>query len=325
VHFRIVAPWDERDVSGQLPFGSGNFHMIGVGLILAGVLFGSVVAWRNLRARRGDRQGAWRVAAVLFFAAIASHVFVAEHEVAFLHELHILAAGCAYALLMAASFWLVYIAIEPFIRRRWPQGLISWTRLLAGKWRDPMVGRDVLAGIASGVLHVLIAAATPDLRALFKGEPVVSGAHGSVFLLDAVLLPMSTLANSVQVGAVQGMTAAVLVMLVLIVLRKRALIGPGFFVVFFGLYLFASTDPAILPIFAALSALLAFTIVRFGLLGMAASTATFAALFSSPMPDTAAWYTLRALIPTIAFVALAIWAFRTSLGGQRAFAGSLDE
>ena len=29
-------------------------------------------------------------------------------------------------------FWILYIAIEPFVRRRWPQILVSWTRLLSG-------------------------------------------------------------------------------------------------------------------------------------------------------------------------------------------------
>jgi hypothetical protein len=32
------------------------------------------------------------------------------------------------------------------VRRRWPATLVSWSRLLAGRFRDPLVGRDVLAG-----------------------------------------------------------------------------------------------------------------------------------------------------------------------------------
>src|SRR5204863_4868336 len=34
----------------------------------------------------------------------------------------------------------------------WPEMLISWTRLLAGRFSDPMVGRDVLAGAAAASL-----------------------------------------------------------------------------------------------------------------------------------------------------------------------------
>jgi hypothetical protein len=38
------------------------------------------------------------------------------------------------------------MAIEPWVRRRWPKSILG--RLLAGSWRDPVVGRDVLLGVA---------------------------------------------------------------------------------------------------------------------------------------------------------------------------------
>jgi len=43
------------------------------------------------------------------------------------------------------------MALEPYLRRRWPQSLISWTRLLAGDMRDPLVAGHILVGIALGV------------------------------------------------------------------------------------------------------------------------------------------------------------------------------
>ena len=46
---------------------------------------------------------------------------------------------------------LVYLALEPIIRRRAPEVLISSTRLLAGRRWDPRVGRDLLAGLVLGV------------------------------------------------------------------------------------------------------------------------------------------------------------------------------
>ena len=53
---------------------------------------------------------------------------------------------------LAALLWVLYIALEPFVRRRWPQILVSWTRLLSGEWRDPLVACNVLVGCAFGVL-----------------------------------------------------------------------------------------------------------------------------------------------------------------------------
>ena len=38
------------------------------------------------------------------------------------------------------------------MRRYWPAGMISWSRLIAGDWRDPLVGWHVLAGVACGVV-----------------------------------------------------------------------------------------------------------------------------------------------------------------------------
>ena len=43
--------------------------------------------------------------------------------------------------------WLLYVAIEPFIRKLHPNSLVSWSRLLAGRVSDPAVGRDVLFGV----------------------------------------------------------------------------------------------------------------------------------------------------------------------------------
>ena len=45
-----------------------------------------------------------------------------------------------------AFLWLFYIALEPDLRQRWPHRIISWSRLLAGRWHDPLVGRDLLIG-----------------------------------------------------------------------------------------------------------------------------------------------------------------------------------
>ena len=49
--------------------------------------------------------------------------------------------------------WLDYLALEPFVRRRWPEAMISWTRLLGGRFADPLVARDILIGCAAGCAH----------------------------------------------------------------------------------------------------------------------------------------------------------------------------
>ena len=52
--------------------------------------------------------------------------------------------------------WMLYLAIEPWIRRRWPHAIISWSRLISGQLRDPLVGRDILLGVTFGAVWILI-------------------------------------------------------------------------------------------------------------------------------------------------------------------------
>jgi hypothetical protein len=58
-------------------------------------------------------------------------------------------------------------------------------------------------------------------------------------------------------------------------------------------------------------------------MSMIAAQAVFDGLFHFVMPDALDWYTLRAILPTLFFVALAVWAFRTSLGHHKPFGTSL--
>src|SRR5262249_49563192 len=62
-----------------------------------------------------------------------------------------LVMGLGKAAYTAGLMWVLYLALEPLVRRRWPQVIISWSRLLAGRFRDAEVGAHVLIGTAVGV------------------------------------------------------------------------------------------------------------------------------------------------------------------------------
>ena len=47
--------------------------------------------------------------------------------------------------------WTMYLTLEPIVWRHWPRTIISWTSVLTGRVRDPIVGRDVLFGAAFGM------------------------------------------------------------------------------------------------------------------------------------------------------------------------------
>ena len=78
-----------------------------------------------------------------------------------------------------------------------------------------------------------------------------------------------------------------------------------------------------MPAFLLIAGIYTLVPARYGLLAAAAMHMAFVAALAAPLPDAFAWYTLRGLTPLLLVLALAIWAFLTSLGGQRAFAANL--
>jgi serine/threonine-protein kinase len=73
-------------------------------------------------------------------------------------------------LVAAAILFLVYLALEPAVRARWPHSIVTWNRVLAGRWRDPQVASDVLIGAAVGTGHVHVLQA--GLHADPNAQPV---------------------------------------------------------------------------------------------------------------------------------------------------------
>ena len=124
-------------------------NLVGIALAALALFGGLVYARRNLRLGRGDRRGAYRLA-VFVTAMLAISWLLDEHHLADAHEWYLVVTFAGRALVLAGIVWWTYVAFEPFVRRHWPRQLISWNRVLAGVVRDPLVGRDVLIGLAAG-------------------------------------------------------------------------------------------------------------------------------------------------------------------------------
>ena len=69
---------------------------------------------------------------------------------------------------------ILYIALEPYVRRRSPEQLISWARLVAGQPNDPLVGHHVFVGLVLGVAHALLALSGPFVVNAMRGEPPIN-------------------------------------------------------------------------------------------------------------------------------------------------------
>jgi tRNA A-37 threonylcarbamoyl transferase component Bud32 len=125
-------------------------------LLVAGVF----AARRNIRMGRVDARGAWRIALWVMACRSVAWLFDTDHVASLSDESRLAAEGLGRSLFSAAQAWLGYLAAEPYIRRRRPQTIIGWRRLLDGKLADPIVGRDVLIGVAVGAAMVLVAPRT---------------------------------------------------------------------------------------------------------------------------------------------------------------------
>jgi hypothetical protein len=79
---------------------------------------------------------------VAFVCGMLFWTFGWDHQPTFA-ELGLVFQAVAWNLMLAALVWLLYVALEPYARRLWPEGMVSWNRLLQGRWRDPLVGRDI--------------------------------------------------------------------------------------------------------------------------------------------------------------------------------------
>ena len=144
-------------------------------LVLAGVA-GALLALRNWRRGRADRQGAARVGVAIAILRMGWWVLGGHHAPDPWGEAFLFMRALGAALLAGAVVWCLYLALEPAARRH-PSFVIAWTRLLRGSVRDPLVGRDLLIGVVVGSAIFLVrqqlSVVIPQLAG-FAGPPPAS-------------------------------------------------------------------------------------------------------------------------------------------------------
>ena len=148
---RVMPPWSKPVPHPQLqPSLATRFRNTYEDvLVLLVLLFAIIFARRNWKLGRVDRKGALRVAAARFLIAIVVW-FGVVHPVADEAMIGLFNAAASDWLSSAAVIWLLYLALEPSVRARWPHSIVTWNRMLAGRWLDPQVGSHVLIGAAVG-------------------------------------------------------------------------------------------------------------------------------------------------------------------------------
>jgi Protein kinase domain len=321
VYFEIVGPWRRPERMRPVEVSVGEkvsvvFLLLFLFTIIAG---GSLLARRNLRLGRGDRRGASRLA--LFSLSVLSIAWIiGGRHVLNVDEVPLFLRFAAWAVFQSGVLWVLYVALEPVVRRRWPQTIVSWSRLLAAGPRDPLVGRDVLVGCVMGavigtVTRVMVVA-VPLLGAP-PPQPFVSEPRLLLGTRKVVAETVSTLSDVVTLG----LGFLFLVFLLRMLLRREWAVAAAL-VVIFGLGQVLQSD---VPVAAAVRVIIVFSglalvLMRFGLVA-AIATIYFSFLIESfPFTtDASAWYFGVGLFAAVLMAAIAITAFRISLGSRPAF------
>jgi serine/threonine protein kinase len=309
----ILAPSRPSPPSEKTP-GSLVYLTLQLIVMIASVPF----ARYNLRLGRGDTRGALRVALFVLSIGIASWLIGGTH-VAGAGEADVFLMAVMRSVFSAVTLALTYISFEPFVRRRWPQTMISWSRVLAGGFLDPLVGRDLLIGCLSGVVLALIQGAGNLLygiqgNAATKVSTELATLLGGRFLTGQFLyLFVDTLSKSLGI--------LFLIFFFLVMLRKQWLAASVVILLLAGIYAMNDPNPWIgWPVNILFFGLMVFTMMQFGLLAVAA--ALFVAVFLNQFPlntDLSVWYAGDTIFTVVTILAIALFGFRTALAGQPLF------
>jgi serine/threonine-protein kinase len=321
VMFRVVWPWTrpERETNAE---GSEIGNTILLALFLTILVGGVLVARRNLRLGRGDRRGAFRFALFVFAAFLLGWLLDGTH-VASSDEVRLFVEIAGFDLFVAMFAYFLYLAVEPFVRRRWPGALVSWTRVLAGQFRDGVVGRDVLVGVLWGTCAPLLNRTM--LLALDRfGIPVQPYVQ-----LDALLGFRFGAARIVFESAVAACYAVAIFFLLFLLrsLLRKDWLAAIVFMGIFTLQIVAGSEQPLkeAPFFLVIAGSIVFILVRFGLVAYAAGLFTILVLFDFPITrHLAAWYAPTGILAVVVIAALAVYGYMATLEGRSAFAGLLD-
>jgi hypothetical protein len=224
----------------------------------------------------------------------------------------------ATATFFATLVWTVYLALEPFVRRYWPQTLISWTRILSGRVQDGAVGRDVLVGSAVACLWRIMFDIhrvywTPNQAPNMQSEDLMISARGA---LREVL-------ENVPHAVRDTLVFFFAIFLLRILLRKEWLGALAFTLLFVGVAVSSGESGVDLFFTVVVYGSFALVTMRFGLLALASLILMNGTIGDMPASfDTSAWYYPYFATMLFGSGALILWAFRQSTAGRLAISPS---
>jgi serine/threonine-protein kinase len=304
------------------PAGLRAEQLLDVVLALVCVAGAAALARRNLMLGRGDRRGAFRVALLPGAALMVAWALQANHVPHAVEELRLLATAAGFSLLSGGICWLLYIALEPYARQRWPDMLIPWSRLLAARFHDPVVGRDLLIGGLFGILGLLLTALLYFAPG-WLGAPPPRPSAGSMVSFLGLRYELAQALQLLTRAVLEPMFLLLLLVLVLVVVRKRWLAIAVFFIVSTIVTSLITLPPGgnlylNTAVYGTIVAALLVLLTRFGLLAVMIARLYFLLLETYPITaNLEAWYVSSSFFALFIAGGLAFYGFSAALAGQR--------
>ncbi len=319
VYFQVIAPWDQpwrTSTASPSSVRSDISAAVSLSLTIVYLIVGGFFARRNLRRGRGDAKGGLRFIGVLTFVNIVfsllNYRFVPRPE-----YISIQFFGLAYPLFFAMLSWVGYMAVEPYARRVWPKLMVSWQRLLSGRFRDPLVGRDVLLGVFAGSV---IAAVLVGVN----GRLGISEISTVGFFFGQGLWPSVGFSIRQISSACYGAFIYLAILSIVTGILRRRWLG----LAATGLLLVAFSSPVhVADLALAFLYALTFLIVlsRLGLVSAASFLVVWNTLAVSPPLNFTQWYAGRTVVALLVPLTLLLFGFYVSLGGTPIFGNALKE
>ena len=316
VYFEVFEPWNESSFVERLRFVErGGF----LPATLPGLLFVSgavLLARRHYITGRGDPSGALRLAALLCSLHVVAGLLRAT-----LVSFNVLMALVARGLLLGAAVWVAYMALEPFLRRHWPSTMISWSRLLAGRLGDPLVGCDLLIGVLTGVVSQLLWQGSLITPRWLDLPPGISRGMASFPQLSGLRFTVAAILGGTGSAVLMATSMVLLFFVLSLVLRKRWLAAIAIPLALAAVSWQGQPVVAAFVLFTYL--LMTVVLLRFGLLPLVVSALVNPLLDHSPLTmDAASWYAPNSWLVLAFVTGLAVYGFRVALAGRPMLSGA---
>jgi serine/threonine-protein kinase len=277
--------------------------------------FAVLLARRNWRLGRGDRRGAFVVGMTMFTLNLLNWA-ASVHAVPTRAMLGLSFEAVSGSTFKGALFLVMYLALEPALRARWPHSIITWNRALAGRWKDAQLASDILIGMTVGAL--IWAAVTIRDVSVVQREGLDT--MGGLYLLNGTRYWITGTLGRFS----DGITTGIVIFFAIFILRT--LLRRDWIAAIAGALIFSSQQQDLanaldwqvqLVVYILLFSVIIFVMLRLGLV------ATIASIFAINLingitlgTDWTTWYAPTGLATMLMATAVAGWAFRQSLGDR---------